>query len=364
MSDVLRVGVVGCGLIGQAVHLPNLAGLPERFAIAALADPSPTVGDAVAARYGLTSAHRSWEALLDAEAGLDALVVCSPHATHAAVILAALERGLHVFVEKPLCITVADAEAIARAATGAGKVVQVGYMKRYSPGYDAFLAALPSSAEGLRAVDVLTYDPWMARAPFVPWGRMVQGADIPAVVLARARAEEARQVGEAVGAEDPKSVRSFSYTFLACLVHDVNLIHGALDHLGIAAEPLRSAAWADGDAATATLRLPGGAEWRMTWLLLRGLMDFEERARLFFSDAIHELTFSVPYHVDVPIAHAMTTGVAGVHRRTVDLTVHDPFLAELEHFHACVTAGLTTRTPPEQSVADLRVLRDLYLRRS
>jgi predicted dehydrogenase len=180
-------------------------------------------------------------------------------------------------------------------------------------------------------------------------------------VLVRSRADEARQVGEAVGADDPESVRGFSYTFLACLVHDINLIHGALDRMDVVAEPIASGAWAGGDAAAGTLRVDGGAQWRTTWMLLRGLMDFEERARLFFDDAIHELTFPVPYHVDVPIAHAITTGAGGVHRRTVDLTVHDPFVAELEHFHACVTAGATTLTPPEQSVADLRVLRDLYL---
>ena len=71
----------------------------------------------------------------------------------------------------------------------------------------------------------------------------------------RGAADEARQVEQAVGRGDPETVRAFSYTYLACLVHDVNLVHGALDALGLdaPAEAVASSAWAGGDAAAGTL---------------------------------------------------------------------------------------------------------------
>src|SRR5207244_4954115 len=111
----VRVGVVGGGLIAQAEHLPYLSSLSDRFSIAALAEPSLTVREALGARYGIGSLVADYRSLLD-KAGLDAIVVCSPHGTHAEVVLAALDAGLHVFVEKPMCITVGGGDSIGEAS--------------------------------------------------------------------------------------------------------------------------------------------------------------------------------------------------------------------------------------------------------
>src|SRR6266581_1814624 len=105
----VRVGVIGCGMVAQAEHLQNLLQLSDRFEIAALADPSPTVRDAIAARYAVASAYDDHRALLEA-GEIDAVVISSPAATHAAIVVDALAADLHVFVEKPLCITLADAD--------------------------------------------------------------------------------------------------------------------------------------------------------------------------------------------------------------------------------------------------------------
>jgi predicted dehydrogenase len=349
----LRVGVVGGGLIAQAVHLPNLARLGGRFAIAAIADPSQNVREALARRYPPARAYAEWRAMLDAEA-LDALVVCSPHATHAEVVSAGLELGLHAFVEKPLCISVEDAEAISARAKATGLVVQVGYMKRFHPAFDAFIAALPD-AGGLRLVDVVTHDPWMAREPYVPWSRMVQAGDVPTPVLDAARESEREQVEHAVGSGDDEAVKAYSYTFLACLVHDINLVHGVLDALGVREppEPVGSAAWANGEAASTTLRLPGGALWHCSWLLLPAQRGFRERVGLYFADGVHELELPVPYDVAAPVRHVVDGVVSEI--------AGDPFAAELEHFHDCIDRGTACRTPPEQAARDLALLRDLFV---
>ncbi|MEN3283635.1 MAG: hypothetical protein V7607_4775 [Solirubrobacteraceae bacterium] len=354
MTERLRTAVVGGGLIAQAIHLPNLARLDDAFELVAIADVSRRVADGLAAQYAPARAHTDWRTMLDEER-LDAVVVCSPHATHVEVALAALDRGLHVLVEKPLCVAPDDAAAIRRRRDETGLVVQVGYMKRYDPAYEAFLEALPASADALRFVDVVTYDPWMAREPFVPWSRMIRGDDVPEAVLAAGRAAEAEQVGRAVGADDPATVRAYSYTFLACLVHDVNLVHGALDRLGVGdVEPLSAAHWAEGDAASFTAGLPGGASWHCAWLLLRGLDEFRERASLYFADAIHELEMPAPYWPDAPRVHRVTGAATAQH-------TGDAYVAELRHFHDCVVDGIACRTPPEQAARDIGLLRDLFV---
>jgi Oxidoreductase family, NAD-binding Rossmann fold len=353
VSRRLRTAVVGGGLIAQAIHLPNLARCADAFEIVAIADVSRRVADGLAARYAPARAYTEWRAMLDDE-HLDAIVVCSPHATHAEVALAALDRGLHVLVEKPLCIAPEDAAAICRRRDETSLVVQVGYMKRYDAAYEPFLDALPPSADGLRLVDVVTYDPWMAREPFVPWSRMIRGDDVPQAVLAAARGAEAEQVERAVGSADPAVVRAYSYTFLACLVHDVNLVHGALERLGIGdVEPLSAAHWAGGDAASFTARLPSGAVWQCAWLLLRGLEDFRERAAFYFAESIHELEMPVPYWPDAPRVHRISG-------KRDDEYTGDAYVGELRHFHACVVDGIACRTPADQGARDLALLRDLF----
>ena len=164
----VRVGVVGAGLVAQAMHIQYLAAMRDRFALVALAEPSRTVREAIGARYGIAGLHGDYRSLLDA-GGVDAVVVCSPAGTHAEVVLAALDADLHVFVEKPMCITLADADAIVAARDRAGRVVQVGTMKRFDPAYERLLEELPQSAESLRYVSVVVNDPEFG--PFFAPGR-------------------------------------------------------------------------------------------------------------------------------------------------------------------------------------------------
>src|SRR5260370_37812608 len=102
----VRVGVIGCGMVAQAEHLQNLLQLSGRFEIGAVADPSRTVREAMAARYAVSRAYGGYAALLDA-GNLDAVVISAPAATHAEITIAALDPGLHRFLEQPLCLPLA-----------------------------------------------------------------------------------------------------------------------------------------------------------------------------------------------------------------------------------------------------------------
>lgn len=358
----LRVGVVGGGLIAQAIHLPNLMRLSERYRLAAIADPSRRVREALAAKYGGVASCAGHREMLE-RPDLDAVLVCSPSSTHAEVVLDALDRGLHVFVEKPLCVVVEDAARIADAAETSGLVVQVGYMKRYTAGYRALLEELPARGDGLQLIDIVCYDPWLSREPFVRWEEMVHGDDVPAAVVDASRRAVREQVEQAVGRGDDATVRGFSYTFLDCLVHDVNLVHGVLARLGVdhPLESVSGAVWGDGEGASATQRLPSGGVFHCTWMLLRGLAEFREDVRLHFTDAVHRLEVPAPYLVAEPIVHSIVDSAGGSHRRRREELVSDPFIAELEHFYDCVTQSAPCHTPPQQALVDLEALRDMFL---
>lgn len=360
-AEILRVGVVGGGLIAQAVHLPLLEAMPDHFRLCAVADPSERVRSGLAARYGGIDAYADWRQMI-ATGGIDAVVVCSPQSNHADVVLAALDAGVHALVEKPLCIDVADADAICERRDATGLVVQVGYMKRFDPAFAALLAGLPDDAGDLRLVDVVTRDPNMGRPPFTP-PSLIRADDLPAAVIRESARQEREQVEAAVGVGDPESVKAFNYTYLACLIHDVNLVHGALERMGVKLplEPISSGHWANGMAAAAAYRLPNGGIWNCSWLLLDGLEEFDERARFFFGDQIHGIRFGVPYLRERATTHESISADAGAERLQRTEHVSDHYAEQLEGFHACVTTGAECQTPPEQARLDMCALRDAFV---
>ena len=124
------MGVVGGGLVAQAMHLHHLAARRDLFELVGLAEPSATVREALGARYGIAGLHPHYGGLLD-QGELDALLVCSPAGTHAEVVLTALDAGIHVFVEKPLCLDPVDSMRLADLAKRRSRANQVGYHHRF-----------------------------------------------------------------------------------------------------------------------------------------------------------------------------------------------------------------------------------------
>jgi len=127
----LRIGWIGCGTHANEMLLPQIT----RFdtAITALCDVDPGRLNATGDRFGIAPENRlsDWRSLL-ARNDLDALVVAAGPKVHFEVAMAAVERRLPVFIEKPPAPTAAEAERLAEAARAAGVPVVVGFMKRYS----------------------------------------------------------------------------------------------------------------------------------------------------------------------------------------------------------------------------------------
>ena len=160
MADRTRVGVVGCGLIAQVMHLPYLAELSDRFEIAAVCDLRGDVARGCADRYGAAGVFTGWEALV--EQPLDAVLIASS-GDHAPIAIAAAGAGKHVFVEKPMALCGADAERMIEAAHDSGVRLMVGTMKRYDPAYERLAELLPD-VEDLRLIRVTTLE-----SPFAPY---------------------------------------------------------------------------------------------------------------------------------------------------------------------------------------------------
>jgi predicted dehydrogenase len=356
----VRVGVVGGGLVAQAEHLPYLSALRDRFTLAALAEPSATVRNALGARYGIAGLHADYHSLLDA-GEVDAIVVCSPAGTHAEVVVAALDAGVHVLVEKPMCITLADADRIISARDRSGKVVQVGTMKRFDPSVELFISELPETAAELRYVSVVVSDPEFE--PYFEPGDIVRGADVARDLVEATREDEAHQVEAAVGTRGEDVVRAFSESFLGSMLHDLNVVHGALERMG---EPLPTAVvagdwWNEGRSVTGSLRLQNGTRCDLAWIQVLDAFEYREVIQFVFADSVRTLEFPSPWLKQHPTIYRR----AGAGGRTNDVRIahsyDESFARELRHFHTCIVEGAECRTPPEGARLDIEVLTAMFL---
>ncbi len=161
MTAPLKVGVAGVGSLG--FHHARLYAEIPGARLAGIHDANPARAAEVAARLG-TTAFTTLDALLDAA---DAVSVVVPTPAHHAVGMAAIARGRHVLIEKPLAATIGEAEALVAAARGAGVVLQTGHVERFNR---AIRAAMPR-------LDRVRYVESDRVAPFA-----VRGSDV-AVIL-------------------------------------------------------------------------------------------------------------------------------------------------------------------------------------
>jgi predicted dehydrogenase len=126
----VRLGFIGAGWWATANHLPLLAARDD-VELAAVCRLGRAELEAVRERFGFPFATEDYRALL--EQPLDGVVVASPHGLHYEHTRAALERGLHVMVEKPMCRRAAEAWALAGQARQRGRHLLVPYGWNYQP---------------------------------------------------------------------------------------------------------------------------------------------------------------------------------------------------------------------------------------
>lgn len=124
---MVRVAVVGMGKMG-ASHLAIINAHPG-VDVVAVCDSTAYILD-VLTKYTGISGHTDFTKMLD-EVPLDAVLIATPSRFHAAMVQQALDKGLHVFCEKPFCLEPDDAERLAALAESRGLVNQVGYHNRF-----------------------------------------------------------------------------------------------------------------------------------------------------------------------------------------------------------------------------------------
>lgn len=159
----IRVGLIGCGA-AASWHATGMAS-SERFEIAALVDPSEANLVRLRERVPSVAAVPAFAGVepMYAEVELDAVAVVTPHTLHYPLVFDAVERGLHVYCEKPLTCRAGHARAIEAAAEAAGVAVLVGYQRRRDPAYGYMKRVIENGDLGeLRGISVCCGQRWLS----------------------------------------------------------------------------------------------------------------------------------------------------------------------------------------------------------
>jgi len=126
---MVKAAVAGLGWWGR--HITNSLASRGELRVVRAVDPNLDAHGAFARLHGLPLAATLDEALADPE--VEAVILCTPHALHAAQVLACARAGRHVFCEKPLALTGADAARSIAACREAGVVLGIGHERRFEP---------------------------------------------------------------------------------------------------------------------------------------------------------------------------------------------------------------------------------------
>ena len=126
----LRVGIIGTGWIAEA-HIESYKRMKD-VKVVAMADLIPGKAEKFAKRYGIENCnfYPDHKSMLDNEQ-LDAVSVCTYNTQHAPCTIYALEKGVNVLLEKPMCVTTEEAVEIMRAEKKSGKVLSIGFQPRF-----------------------------------------------------------------------------------------------------------------------------------------------------------------------------------------------------------------------------------------
>lgn len=156
----IGIGVVGLGAAGRA-FIPAILAHPQ-FRLAAIADKAAEIRDDVAREHGV-AAHPDLGAMLD-DAAVQAVYIATPTDLHAQHALAAVARGRHVLVEKPMAVSLEQARAMVDAAKAAGVALIVGHSHSHDLPIRRMREIIDSGALGdVRMVNTWCFTDWMYR---------------------------------------------------------------------------------------------------------------------------------------------------------------------------------------------------------
>jgi predicted dehydrogenase len=352
LADPIGLGIIGCGAVTQIIHLPALAQLPDRYRVAALCDVSRAVVDGVGERWNVAARCLDYRELL-ARPDVAAVLIANPHALHAEVAVAAMEAGKHVLIEKPMCLTLQDADRLIATQARTKVLAQVGYMRRYAPAFleAKKLVSAPDDIRLARVQDVIGQNALIVDST----SHVVRGNDVPQAMMAGTTALQGEMVAAAIGRASPELATAYMM-LLALGSHDISAMR---ELIGMPRGVLFAAHRWGGRFITAAFDYGRFVCQFATGVDAVGRMDaFLE---LYLGTKVVRVEYDTPYVRNLPARLVVTepNGGVGLTQSVAFPTRQDAFVIEWTTFHENIATGAAPKTSLADSREDLVLFKDM-----
>lgn len=344
----IRLGYVGCGFMAQKVHLPNFAAIPD-CELMAIAEVRPRLRERVADRYRIPRRYENHEQLA-ADPEVEAVGVSAGFVAQGEIAADLLRAGKHVFMEKPMAVSVAQAERMLQASREGGGRLMVAYMKRYDAGNEQAKAAI----DQLRASGELGRITYARAHGFC--GDWTQCLDTPFE-----RTDEPAPSYEAGGPDwlPPEFLQGY-ISYLQQYTHNVNLLRWFLDattqNSSVVAVDLDENGW----TGIVSLRMNG-----VRAVVESGSVSYwgwEEHTQVYFQHGWVRATAPALMHKDWP---AQVEIYRGGEVQRYERPLPRPYWSwsyrrEAEAFIDCLRSGAPFRSSGEDTLTDVRLFEEIY----
>ena len=344
----IRVGIIGCGEVAQINHLPSLGFLNDLFEVTALSDVSRRVLEGVGKQYGVTRRFLDYRDLVK-DAEVDAVLVTTPHAYHTEQTLSALAHGKHVLVEKPMAMTLEDADKIIEAQKRSGLTVQVGYMRRYATAFEEAVARV-KQMDGVhlaRVHDVIGKNALL----IAPTSKVIRGKDISQQVMDEGKRLTEQKLLEALG-EAPQEIKIAYNLLLGLSTHDLSAMR---ELLGTPKGVLYAAQRVGGLYLTAAFDYGDFVCGFETGI--DAIPRFDCYLEVYGKSQFLRVDYQTPYvrHLATKLSVVTAVPDSELHQETVQPAFEDNFTREWRAFYKNVTTGGAPKTSPEDYRHDLEL---------
>ena len=324
MSGTVRWGILSTADIGVRKVIPGIR-KAARCEVVAIASRDGEQARAVADQLGIPSAHASYEALL-ADPGVDAVYIPLPNHMHMDWTIAALRAGKHVLCEKPLAMTADDAQRMVDVAHETGLHLMEAFMYRQHPS-------------------------WVAAMELVESGRI---GTLTAV-----------QSWFSYYNDDATNIRNI-VEYGGGALFDIGCYTINLSRMVFGGEPLHIQASVRRDRATgvdalvsAILDFDGG----IASFTCAIRSESDQRVHIYGTKG--RISIDIPFNIppDRPTRIRLTAGgdpPVAPDTTVLEFPTTDPYTAEVERFVSAVLDGGPTPVPPEDAVANLRVIDAIF----
>lgn len=352
----LRLAVIGAGFMAQTTHIKCFQ-LAEGAEVVGLACGRTKLRDAVAQRFGIPRQYESWEQVAD-DSEIDAAIVLLPPEYNPDIACALLAAGKHVFCEKPMALSLKQAERMAAAACDADRRLMLGFMKRYDTGIERAKQMWDDLVEAGEMGPMLC-----ARAWCLLGGNWTANIDRLVPIIKTDEAQVAKPVADKgpdwlppALAEKMPTFGSPYYFFNHVHSHNMNLLrHFCGDDYSVSYADFRHKTklvhLSYGDAAVTIETGPGTSAYA-----------FEEGMRIYFEKGWMEI---------IPPPPLLMQGAAQVrlYRGNDIMAYTQPmgewdwsFRRQSQHFVDCVREGREPRSGGADSVGDMAMIEAIFRR--